>query len=70
MPEPAVVMTALMVDRPMCRDCIATKAGVTVDTIDSAIATIQKVLRLCRLERATCVACRTIGVVVWVDPPR
>jgi hypothetical protein len=62
-PERTALVAALIVDRPMCRDCIATKAGVTVDTIDSAIATIQKVLRLSRLERGTCIACGTIGVV-------
>ena len=69
MPENAVVMTALIVGRPMCRDCIAGEAGVTAAAVDSAIATIQKVLRLRRSERAGCTACQTIGVVFWVDRP-
>jgi hypothetical protein len=69
MPETAVLATALIVGRPMCRDCIARKAGLTADAVDCAIATIQKVLRLRRSERAACTACQTIGVVFWVDRP-
>ena len=46
MPETALLTTAVIVGRPMCRDCIARKAGLTADAIDSAVATIQKVLRL------------------------
>ena len=69
MPETAALTTAVIVGRPMCRDCIARKAGLTADAIDSAIVTIQKVLRLRRSDRAACTACQTIGVVFWVDRP-
>ena len=69
MPETAVLAATLIVGRPMCRECIAGKAGLTADAVDFAIATIQKVLRLRRSEGAACPTCQAIGVVFWVDRP-
>jgi hypothetical protein len=66
MPETTAIITALILDRPLCLDCIAMKAGVSHATVEAILARIKKVLTLRRDERGRCRACGTTGVVLWL----
>jgi hypothetical protein len=56
MPDRAALITALILDRPMCLDCVAEKAGMTVAEADSAVARIGTGLIL-RGEADRCLVC-------------
>ena len=57
MPNRATLITALILDRPMCLDCIAAKSGLPADTIDGVLQRIGRVLNLQR----TVERCRACG---------
>lgn len=68
MPYRAALITALILDRPMCSDCIAEKAGLSAADLDATLTTIRAVLQLhSGMDR-----CRTCGLtttVLSVDRP-
>lgn len=68
MPDRAALITALMLDRPMCLPCIAEKALVSVRRAESALEGIASALVL-RRETARCVACGATTVVHSVGRP-
>jgi hypothetical protein len=69
MPETMALISTLILERPLCRACVAAKAGLTPAEVDAALARIQRVLEP-RLEgRGRCRACGTIGVVVSLARP-
>jgi hypothetical protein len=57
-------------ERPLCLDCIATKATATVADLQTAFTSIRNVLDLQRDENETCRACGTVGTVYRIDRPR
>ncbi len=65
--EATAVITALILDRPMCHDCLATKGGVSLREGEAILERIAAVLELHR-EVARCRACGGIARVVSVDP--
>ncbi len=70
MPNLAPVITALILDRPTCVDCIAAKSGLAAKRAAIFIERISKVLTLHR-EVGRCRACgRMDAEVVFVDRPR
>ena len=68
MPTQAALITALIVDRPLCLSCIADKAGVTVERVSEALHAIGSALALTRrIDR--CAACGTTTNVYTVARP-
>jgi hypothetical protein len=66
--ETTAVITALILDRPMCLDCIATKSGMTVTDTEAVVQRIATALKLYR-EVARCRMCSAIARTVALDPP-
>jgi hypothetical protein len=69
MPEQAALITALITERPLCMDCIVTRATATTADVEAVFHKIQHVLELRRAERERCHTCGTIGVVFSLDRP-
>jgi hypothetical protein len=65
MPRLAAVVTALILERPLCIDCIATKASVTPAEVRAVLITIiSDVLLLHFSADERCRGCGTIGVAI------
>jgi len=69
MPETTAIITALIIGRPMCLDCITRRAAVGVAAAEVTLARINNVLALQREQSERCRACGTIGVVFSVIQP-
>ena len=67
LPDRVVIVTGLLLDRPMCLDCIATKAGVTVDEAVDTLVRVTAVLELTS-ERARCRNCDADTAVFSLQP--
>jgi hypothetical protein len=68
MPNDAVVVTALILQRPTCLDCLARKSGLAPDQLDATLESIRAVLRG-HEERARCQGCGETRRVISVSPP-
>jgi hypothetical protein len=68
MPDRAALITALMLDRPMCLPCIAEKALVSVERAESVLEAIATALVL-RRETGRCVTCGATTAVHSVGRP-
>ncbi len=64
---PGAIIAALIVERPMCLDCLAMKTNVSVTRVDEALTTISRDLVLRRDIRGRCRVCGNLGVVVSFD---
>jgi len=62
------VVTALVLERPMCLGCVATRAGVSPLEIDALVERVSTVLKLYR-DVARCRTCSAITRVVSVERP-
>ena len=70
MPSRAALITALILDRPLCLSCISARAVATPNEVDASLSAIGQVLTLGR-DTDRCRACGTEGPVVWLErPPR
>lgn len=68
MPDRAALVTALILDRPMCVDCIAEKSGRSVSALVATLNTVQTVLVLhSAVDR--CQACGVVTAVFSIDRP-
>jgi hypothetical protein len=63
----ATITAALVIECPLCLDCIATKAGVGPATRELTLARLRNVLALQRDETGRCRECGTTGVVYSLD---
>ena len=66
--DATAVITALILDRPMCLDCIGTKSGLIVAHVEMVIPRIAAALKLYR-EVARCRMCSAIAHVVSLERP-
>ena len=46
MPESAALLTALILERPLCAECIAVKGGLTAAEIEHGFNAVRRVLNL------------------------
>jgi hypothetical protein len=69
MPERAALVTALVMERPLCVDCIAAKIACGVAEVEAALARIGTVLVLHRHEMEHCRACGMAGVAFSLERP-
>jgi hypothetical protein len=58
----AALITALILERPMCLDCIAHKANVSLNTVEASFLQIGRVLQLRRHANERCRACGVDGL--------
>jgi DNA-binding transcriptional regulator GbsR (MarR family) len=66
MPDLAALITGLILDRPMCVDCIAEKLGRSVSAIAATLRTVQTALvRHSAIDR--CRECDTVTAVFSID---
>ncbi len=68
MPEQTALVTALIVDRPMCLDCIAMSVGSTVDEVGVVLQRLTGVLEL-HAEHRVCRSCDITARVFSVERP-
>jgi hypothetical protein len=68
MPAQAALITALIVDRPLCLSCIADKSGVTVERVSEVLHAIGSALALTR-RTDRCAACGTATTTYAVGRP-
>ena len=66
MPQTAAVVTALILERPLCFACIAAKAGTSETGVEATLARITPVIELDRDHDGRCRACGNGGLVVSV----
>jgi hypothetical protein len=68
MPERVEIVTGLILGRPMCGRCLATRSGLRLAELDAALVTIETTLVL---HRATdrCEACGIIDIVFSLVRP-
>ena len=69
MPETASLVTGLIMERPLCLNCIAIKASANVAAVQVAFASIRKVLNIGRAEDVRCRACGDVGTVFQINRP-
>jgi hypothetical protein len=68
MPDPAALITALILNRPLCVDCAAEKSGLSVSAIAATLAKVQTALQLhSAINR--CRACGLVTAVFSIDRP-
>ena len=68
MPEAALI-TALILDRPLCLPCMASKSGVPAERVTGALDAIGAALVLSR-QTDPCAACGAMTTVYSVARPR
>jgi len=69
MPETAAIVTALIIERPLCVECVMTKASIGAADLDAALSRIEAVLELIRNERDRCRTCGRVGGTVSLVRP-
>ena len=67
MPEHAVMIAVLIIDRPLCIICLAAKADMTVPSVRGYLARIARIVKVNREPEERCRACGTIGRAVSLD---
>jgi hypothetical protein len=68
MPDRAALVTALILDRPLCGDCLGVTSGYGWRALDATLTTVAGVLRL-RRAIGRCRTCGTTTTVLSVDRP-
>jgi len=66
MPETAALIIALILERPMCISCIATKAMLPEAAVETSLARVAPVVQIRRELDGRCRACRRTGIVLWL----
>ena len=61
MPSTAALITLLIVERPMCADCIAARAHTTPQAVESYLTEIGKTVDVERGTNERCHTCGTVG---------
>lgn len=69
MPQHAALITTLLLDRPMCLNCIATKTEMSVPTVRAYLEQIANAVCLRQQARERCQTCGTAGPTVSIRRP-
>jgi hypothetical protein len=67
--DAVAAVTALILDRPICFDCIVVKAGVSLGEVEAIVPKIAAAVRLYR-DVTRCGACDGTARVLSMDRPR
>ena len=68
MPEKSALITALLLDRRMCIDCIGVKASLANPAVEGYLAVMARVLRVERTQ-GECGACGNTTTVISMERP-
>ena len=68
MPRDPVLLTALLVDNPLCLACTASQAALTLEAAETALTVISRALPMQRHARV-CPACGVPGTVFVLPRP-
>jgi hypothetical protein len=63
------VIPALIANRALCRNCIATKTAMTPDGVDRTLAGLSRDVRIDRYANGLCLECHHEGLVFAIDRP-
>jgi hypothetical protein len=63
MPQYAAMIAVLLLERPTCLDCAASKSGLTLTQVDHYLTIIGTSLEVLRLENERCRICGNVGPV-------
>jgi hypothetical protein len=69
MPESAVLLTALIVEHPLCLVCIAEKTHLRPEAVHTALTVIERVLRINK-EAQACQCCGAPGTGYFLKRPK
>ena len=69
MPVQAALITALIVDRPMCLDCLAARTSMEPEALETALEVLGRVLVMHRYSATTCDTCGATKSVVALERP-
>jgi hypothetical protein len=67
MPHRSAIITALLLERPLCMDCVCAKSGMKPVRVNGVLANIGRVLNVRRLPQARCRACGEDRPTVSID---
>jgi hypothetical protein len=62
------VVTALILDRPLCADCIAANSGSTTPDVEACIDRIRRIVLITVERWSRCTACGIVGVTYSAPP--
>ena len=69
MPERAAVITVLLIDRPLCVECIANRTGMSVRTIRRYLGGLDQLITVDAESGGRCRACRMASEVFSLPRP-
>ncbi len=64
------VITALITNRALCRECIATKTNMKPEAVDTAIKAISRGVKIDHYVNGMCADCRNDRLVYAIDRPQ
>ena len=67
MPERAALITLVIVDRPLCLDCIVVRSGIDRPTVEAYLHRIKEHLTVFHEDSDRCRACGIVGKVYALD---
>jgi hypothetical protein len=69
MPENCSLVTALILERPMCVTCLSRRAALTVEATQTVLTVIGRAVQVRRDESLPCRVCQKGGEVFYVARP-
>jgi hypothetical protein len=67
MPELAALIAVLIIERPLCVECVAERAGVSVGSVKAYLNDMGPLLKVHRKANERCRACGLVGRTVSLD---
>lgn len=69
MPERFAVITSLILERPLCIECICEKSGMKPARVNALLAKIGRVMKVRKFPKARCRSCGEDRPTVSIDSP-
>jgi hypothetical protein len=69
MPANTALITALILEHPLCMECLKTKANLSEMELGVALATTMQMVLSVHMEQRRCRACGNNGVVIHSERP-
>ena len=69
MPQIVSLITTLITNRALCRDCISAKTLMKPEAIDTAIEVLARTVNIDHYPNGTCAECGLDGMVFAIDRP-
>ncbi len=70
MPARDVLVTALILERPLCVPCVARSTSLRVEEALTVLTVLQRALDLHRDDSSRCRICGVTGLVFYIERPR